>query len=404
MRQTGSARLFEKRSEESWVTNPDPSAGDGGEKPIALENRLLAEAVRIHEDALGFAADEPVADEFACAAGGNFEHRLAVRAEALTVSASLKTAFYQLRSGSRLVIGAGLVLAAIAGAAAATAVFGSDIDKPVNFFWVLGSLLGVHTLALLTWLALMIFTPRTATGGFLGAAVLAVSKQIDHWLHKESLHTAAAQATAIVYGSGALGRWTLSTITHVLWLAFLVGCLAMMLLTLSARQYSFAWETTILAESNYMALAGAIGKLPAAMGFPVPDPGQVAASRWTGAGQPAAETREAWAGLLVGSIVAYGLLPRGIVLLVSLAARRFGHGPLPAGYDAARFCPPPGSTDAAGAGPPASSIPRATGPTRRQTEPEPPKPYRPFARTVPPPSSAWRSSLPRRHGRPRSQA
>lgn len=304
------------------MTNPEPSAGDGGEKTIALSNRLLAEAVRIHEDALGFAANEPAADERARAAGGNFEHRLIARAGALTIAAPLTDALHQLRGGSRLVVGAGLVLAAVAGAAATQAVFGSTIGKPVNFFWVLGSLLGVHTLALLAWLALMIFTPRSATGGFLGAAVVAVSSRINRWLHKGSAHRAAAQAGATVFARGALGRWTLSAMTHALWLAFLAGCVAMVLLILSAKQYSFAWETTILSERNYMALAGAISKLPAALGFPVPDPEQVAASRWTGTGQPAAETREAWAGLLVGAIVVYGLLPRAVVLLLSLAARR----------------------------------------------------------------------------------
>ncbi len=308
------------------MRNPDPSAEDRGEKPIALEHRLLAEAARLHEDALGFAADEPRADEQARAAGGNFEHRLIVRAGALSIAAPLGDAFHQLRAGSRLVIGAGLALAIIAGIAATQAVFGSSIDKPVNVFWVLGSLLGVPTLALLAWLVLMVAGPGPAAGGFLGAAAAAVSRRIDGWLHKGPAHAAAAQAAATVFARGALGRWTMSAITHAVWLAFLAGCVAMVLLTLSAKQYSFAWETTILSEDSYRALASAIGKLPEALGFPAPNPEQVAASRWTGTGPPAAEAREAWAGLLVGAIVVYGLLPRAVLLLLSLAARRFAMG------------------------------------------------------------------------------
>ncbi len=305
------------------MTDPDSSTGDRGGGPDVLDQRLLAEAVRLHEDALGFAVNEPRADDRARAAGGNFEHRLIVRAEALTIAPPLADALHRLRAAFRLAVGAGMLLAAIAGAGATQAVFGSSIDKPVNFFWVLGSLLGVHTLALSAWLALMIFTPRTATGGFLGAAVSKAARRINRWLHKGPKHAAAAQAVAAVFARGAVGRWTLSTVTHALWLSFLAGCVAMVLLTLSAKQYSFAWETTILSESNYTALAGAIGKLPAALGFPVPDPEQVAASRWTGTGQPAADTREAWAGLLVGAIVVYGVLPRAMMLLLSLAARRF---------------------------------------------------------------------------------
>ncbi len=280
----------------------------------------------VHEDALGFAVNEPAADERARTAGGTFEHRLVVRAEALAVAQPLGDALRHLRAGSRLAVGAGVVLAAIAGAAATQAVFGTSTAKPVNFFWVLGTLLGVHTLALLAWLVLMIFTPRTATGGALGAAVTAAGRRINRWLHKGPMQAAAARAAAAVFARGAIGRWTLGTLTHVLWLAFLAGCLAMVLLTLSAKQYSFAWETTILTERNYMALAGAIGALPAALGFPVPDPEQVAASRWTGTGAPAAETREAWAGLLVGAIVVYGVFPRAVVLLLSVAARAFALG------------------------------------------------------------------------------
>ena len=81
------------------MTNPEALAGDRSEQPVALRQRLLAEAVRIHEDALGFAADEPAADERARAAGGNFEHRLVVRAEALTIARPLGDALHQLRGG-----------------------------------------------------------------------------------------------------------------------------------------------------------------------------------------------------------------------------------------------------------------------------------------------------------------
>lgn len=319
-------RLFEGWRKENWVTNLEPSAEDRGQRPITLRQRLLAEAVRVHEDAMGFAANEPQADEKARAVGGSFERRLTVRAEALTIARPLTDAFHQMRSGSRLVIALGVVLAAVAGAASAQAVFGSNFDKPINFFWLLGSLLGVPTLALLAWVILIIVRPGPTAGGFIGAAVLSLAKRINRSLHKGSLHTAAAQAAATTFAKGALGHWTLSAVTHLLWLAFLAGCLVMVLLTLSAKQYSFAWETTILAESNYMAMASAVGRLPEALGFPVPAPDQVAASRWTGAGQPIAETREAWAGLLVGSIVAYGVIPRALVLLVSLAARRFAMG------------------------------------------------------------------------------
>jgi len=55
-----------------------------------LEQRLLAEAVRLHEDAQGFAIHDSQADTIARGAAGNFERRIIVRAQALPIAPALK--------------------------------------------------------------------------------------------------------------------------------------------------------------------------------------------------------------------------------------------------------------------------------------------------------------------------
>ena len=47
---------------------------------------------------------------------------------------------------------------------------------------------------------------------------------------------------------------------------------------------------------------------------------QVATSQWTGGGLPDAGARRAWAGLLIGCLLIYGVLPRGLLLAICLGA------------------------------------------------------------------------------------
>ncbi len=292
-------------------------------KQIGLDERLLAEAVRLHEDAQGFAIQDPQADAKAREADGNLEQRVIVRAQSLEMTPSLLTAFHQLRSVFGFVIAIGLLIAVIAGATAAQVALGSQLGSPViNFFWVLGSLLGVPTVALLLWLILLFTKPNVAASGSLGSALFFLGRRVNQWLHKGPSHMAAVQALGSVYLRTSIGRWTLSAISHGFWLAFLTGCLVLVILILSTKQYNFAWETTILSDRSYVTLTRAIATFPEALGFTTPDAAQISASHWTGGGDPPGEFREAWSGLLVGSIVVYGLLPRALLLLFCLLARQ----------------------------------------------------------------------------------
>ncbi|MBK8906438.1 MAG: DUF2868 domain-containing protein [Rhodospirillales bacterium] len=294
---------------------------DGGGR-IGIGERVLAEAVRVHEEGRGATLHEPQADAAGRSAGGDLERRIVVRAGAVSVAHGLRQALAQLRGATIAAVVIAAAVAAVAGATAARLALGASAGEPANFFWVLGSLLGVHTLALLVWIVIICLRPGDTVTGLLGGAALALGRRLNRLLHRGPLHVAASQAAAGVFASGAVGRWLLSSISHLLWLAFLVGGLLMVVLLLSTRQYSFAWETTILSARTYVDLTRILAILPDWLGFPTPDAGQVAASRWTGIGIEVLAAREAWAGLLVGAIVAYGIVPRAMALMVAVGVWR----------------------------------------------------------------------------------
>jgi hypothetical protein len=281
---------------------------------------LLAEAVRLHEEARGTPLDERAADERARVAGGDFEHRLLLRAESLSVAPPLRAALDHLRAGISAAILIGIVMAFAAGCTSARVVLGSYTEGPINFFLALTGLLGLHALSLLLWLIIIVFKPASGTISLLGGLVVGLGRRLTVWLHKGPLELAAVRGAVSVLADAHLGRWLLSSISHCLWLAFIGGALAVCLLLLSTRQYDFAWETTILSESVYVRVARIIAAPVAALGFQTPDARQIATSRWTGQGGGLPEAREAWGGLLIGSLVVYGLLPRALVLLISVWA------------------------------------------------------------------------------------
>ncbi len=304
-------------------TAPSASFTDLIQAPVGFEQRLLTETVRLYEDSQGAPLTSPQADAAAVAADGDLEHRLIVRACALPIAPDLWQALHHLHTAFRIALIIGLIVIFFTGATTAKVTLGSPTDGPVmNFFWVLGSLLGLQIIMLLVWLALIFMKPKAMPTASLGNVVFQLGRKVTQWLYKGPLHVPALRAVGSIYTHTSIGRWTLSAISHGLWLTFLCGCLVLVIWILSIKQYTFAWETTILSDRSYVALTRAIASAPEALGFTTPDNQQIAASHWTGQGQPPAESREAWSGLLIGSIVAYGILPRLALLALCVFARR----------------------------------------------------------------------------------
>ncbi len=295
-------------------------------RPHAVEpaDRLLAEAVRAYEEDGSSPLGEQDADTAGRQAGGDLEHRLVARARALSVAGPLREALRHVRQATSLIVVVGVVLAAVAGAATARAALSGEPAVPVNFFWVLGGVLGVQSAVLLLWVVLVLIGPAAAAGS-LGGGALALGRWLARKLHRDRHHLAAIQAAGSIFARGSIGRWTLGSISHGLWTAFNLGCLLLVVLMLSARHYTFTWETTILSAPAYAGLTSALGFVPDLLGFATPTPEQIAASE--APAEPAAReaARQAWSGLLVGSLVFYGLAPRLLLLGFCLGRGRLAY-------------------------------------------------------------------------------
>jgi hypothetical protein len=284
---------------------------------IDLSDRLLAEAVRFAERDGAALHDEPAADKAGRAAGGDLETRIVRRAAALSAAPTLRDELSAVHRVSSWIVLVGFVLAIVTGAGAARAALGTVHAEPVNFFWVLASLLGVQSLLLVGWFVVMTARPGSGNVSPLGGAVLGVGRWVAGRVHQGTPSLAAVHAVSTTIARGAIGRWTLSSVSHAMWAAGNVGCVALLIVLLSTREYRFNWETTILSPEAYQRITRVLAVVPGAVGFAGPTADQIAATESGAAGVDPGAAR-AWSGLLVGSIVVYGLAPR--LLLVMLCA------------------------------------------------------------------------------------
>lgn len=289
---------------------------------VRFRDRLLTEAVRCAEAQRDRAVDDHtiIEEVRALTEGASDESFLVARARLLPVSGDLDRALDRQARILWLVVLAALMATALIGAGTARAVLGVERAEPVNIFWLLGGVLGGQLLLLILWAALALFGSRALAGGSLGGLLIGIANWIARRVKQDATNVAAVEASLAVTTTGPLGRWSLSAILHALWSSFNLGLVVMLILLLSARQYTFAWESTILSASGYRTMTAGVARLPDAVGFTTPDDEAIRAARFdptdpsTFAPQ-SDDARAAWSGLLIGSVVCYGLAPRLLLLL-----------------------------------------------------------------------------------------
>ncbi|WP_201607106.1 DUF2868 domain-containing protein [Psychrobacter immobilis] len=176
----------------------------------------------------------------------------------------------------------------------------------VNFFYVLVCLLGFHTIMLGGWLVMtLINRDQQAPSWF--ASFVSPSYLIRG---KDDVTKAAVDLYERQLQHSGM-RWYLGRFSHQLWLATLTGMLLAIIFLLVVRQYSFSWESTLLSDQALVSLTQVLGWLPSMVGFGVPDSTAIAQSRLVTEAMPLSVARQ-WAGLLVGSLLMYGIVPRAI--------------------------------------------------------------------------------------------
>lgn len=193
--------------------------------------------------------------------------------------------------------------------------FGIMQLKTLNFFYILLSILGFHTLMLVIWLGWLIISPRnkpTLFSSFFQPDTLMRGKD------------AVTVATVEVYQQQLLHtgtKWFFGRISHQLWLASLLGMLASLVLLFLVKSYTFVWESTLLQNHTVATLVQYLGWLPNLVGFPVPTAQDILLAQ-TAPDSNLMQVSYRWAMLLIGSLVMYGIVPRFLVWLWCLAVVR----------------------------------------------------------------------------------
>ncbi|AGA32971.1 hypothetical protein TVNIR_1298 [Thioalkalivibrio nitratireducens DSM 14787] len=281
-----------------------------------FRQRLLAEAVRMEEDRLGRLIEDPAAEARAREGGGDFEQRILRRAVAMDLGRRLATSLENIRQVRSWLLVLVSVLAFLAGVGAAVGVFSQE--SQINILWALSALLGLQLLMLLLWLVLILYRPRGG-GGLLGRAAMGIVHRLGRRLCRQPEAGVVLAAGVGLLRRDGLGKWIASSLTHGLWFLFSLGALLGSMFALSVRQYDFVWGTTLLTEGSFVALVAMLGAPAQGLGWPVPDPAVVMASR-IGEASPAG--RELWSALLLSALVFYGLVPRLLLTGLSVVLAR----------------------------------------------------------------------------------
>lgn len=275
----------------------------------------LAETIRLREAHSGPLHDSTETRR-ARAEGGDFSERIIRRAQFLGRREKLDQILAHWRQLARWSLAAMLVLAVLTGFGTALGALG-DGTQPVNLLLVLAAMLGLHALTLLLWL-IGLGLKSNGGGAWLGKLWLDATRK----LARGPDAALAPRALAGLLGrSGAL-RWSLSAVSHLLWLTAMLSLLATLLALLSARRYSFNWETTLLSPDAFVALTQALGWLPARLGFSMPPEATIRLSDGLNLLPPEAQTL--WSSWLIGCVVVYGVIPRLIAFLISAVLAQRG--------------------------------------------------------------------------------
>ena len=280
----------------------------------SFQQAWLTEAIRQREAHWGPLHDSTETRR-ARADGGDFSERIIRRAQFLGRREKLDETLQHWWLIARWSLAAMLALAIVTGFGTALGTLG-DGTRPVNLLLASAAMLGLHMLTLVLWLAGL---GLKSNGGdaWLGRAWLDATRKLARGPNA----ALAPRALAGLLGRNGALRWSLSAVSHLLWLAALLSLLITMLGLLSARRYSFNWETTLLSPDAFVSLTQALGWLPARLGFAMPSEATIRLSDGLNLLPP--EAQALWSSWLIGCVVVYGVIPRLASFVFSaLLARR----------------------------------------------------------------------------------
>ncbi|PSJ81094.1 DUF2868 domain-containing protein [Neisseria iguanae] len=273
----------------------------------------LAELVRILEERdYIFPADPAQVTESLCHVDGQPEGKILRRSEMIDRNHQLQDVLEYTKNAAfwLWIVGVSLMFA---GGFSGTYILMDKQD--LNFFLILAGVLGMNTVMLLVWLVSVAFHFKFGN---------IISHPMTWMRGKDPVNQALLRLYTEEWKWPST-RWLIGRTSHSLWLATLLGMLVSVLMLLLVRQYTFNWESTLLTNAASVKAIEWLGWLPSKVGFPVPDADAVLQGRLNSNTDDA----RAWSGLLVGSIVCYGILPRFTAWAACKIMLKISRTPLP---------------------------------------------------------------------------
>ncbi|WP_432725906.1 DUF2868 domain-containing protein [Variovorax sp. W6] len=279
----------------------------------AFPDAVITEAIRWTEQ--NGPLDDAQALRIAASRTADAHRQVTERALLLGERIGLQPEFARARQWAPWVLLALAALIVVAGLGLAGNVVGGG-ERHINVIVALASLLGLHALTLLLWLAGLWLPLGSFNTASLGWIWLSLTARVAGGKRGQA-PTLVRAATGLLSRAKLL-PWAFGLVSHGIWSLSFAVVLAAMLFALAFRSYTLSWETTILEPEFFVRAVQALGWVPAKLGFPVPDTATVMAA----AGTASAAGQRTWALWLTGCIAVYGLLPRLALVLLSAGILR----------------------------------------------------------------------------------
>lgn len=274
-----------------------------------LDDKLFWEATRHFESIASFDTDAHVANKMASQSQKSFFQKLTIRDQFLdnnrSIRDSLNTVTKRGYLTALIVFGISIVLGIFAA--------GSLLDsgqKTLNFYSVIVSFLAVNFITLVLWLILQMFKVTSSPLTFLWTLI---QKWMGSSSEKAAITKSVTAAWVDFFSNSHAGRWMVYSMMHINWVCFLLGAWMYTLFLMTTQQYQFIWESTLLPKESFVQITQAIAWLPELMGFTTPNIDNINNSELS----PDKSSASAWASLLSGAMLIYGILPRLLFALYS---------------------------------------------------------------------------------------
>lgn len=266
-----------------------------------LKSLWLTETVRLIEKESGRFSDDD-ANRQASTIDGDLSERIIKRAAVISASNGLKDAQSDWLNSVKVSM---IILCFISLFTGAGLAFSALAQNPVNLYWALLCLLGIHFVTLCLWVISCLFLPNESGSIFIQAWL---------WLAKKlSRKTTISQLLpAFITLFGKQIRWLVGLIVNLFWSVILFSALVILVILLSTKHYSFEWQTTLLSADAIISITRLLGEIPSLLGFSLPNVDMIRSSEQA---LSSGEIRSAWAIWLLGVFIVYGIAVRMMLLI-----------------------------------------------------------------------------------------